>query len=362
MYPFFFLLFFFSSLFGENFLETPTYFTYSKDQLTELKRLDSPLAMGKDQLKRWDQTVQKYYLTRPDYFQETRLFTYLCMAQAEVAKLSFQVYGELKGSLDTISENVIELFIPDMELKLKKTDDLSQKLAEMVLPKIIARKKKEEARSHFTVAETQKEYYIVGLDIASWIPWVANPQEKYWPKQPPKIDDPQWKKEIEEIKQAQKPMTEKKRKAIYYWAGLSGPLDGDWRVIANDYLFSHDVSLSKIIQVRQALMVGLYDGCISSFNAKYSYLVDRPSKRYPLLETEIDVPGHPSYPSNHSYTSEVSAYILTYFFPQDKQHWADLSEEAGMSRIWAGIHYPIDHIEGREAGKRLGEKVIEELD
>jgi hypothetical protein len=362
MLRFLFTLFLFSPLFGSPFLERPTFFQYEKDQLEALKNLDSPLRMNRNQLRSWDALVEKHFVIEPNYVQEVRLFTYLYMAQAEAAKLSYQTHKDLQGSLSPLSREVVTLFIPELKVwEIQISDPLSEQLTAMILPKIIARKEKEEKRAHFEAPEKYREYYTVGLPIASWIPWFAKPQEKYWPKQPPKPNDPVWKEQIEEIKKEQKPMTAKKKEAIYFWAGLSGPQTGDWRVITNDYLFSRDIPFPKMLAVRQAIMVGLYDGSISSFHAKYNYLVDRPSRKDPTLKTEIDIPGHPSYPSNHSYSSSSSAYILTHFFPQDKKRWDDLCEEAGMSRIWAGIHYPMDHKEGKETGQRLGEAVIKEL-
>ncbi len=33
-------------------------------------------------------------------------------------------------------------------------------------------------------------------------------------------------------------------------------------------------------------------------------------------------------------------------------------EEAGISRLYSGIHWPIDHVEGNKMGKRIGRLVV----
>ena len=46
-------------------------------------------------------------------------------------------------------------------------------------------------------------------------------------------------------------------------------------------------------------------------------------------------------------------------FPQEAAHWQYLGEEAGLSRIYGGIHYPSDERAGNQMGKRLGALAIQ---
>jgi membrane-associated phospholipid phosphatase len=61
-------------------------------------------------------------------------------------------------------------------------------------------------------------------------------------------------------------------------------------------------------------------------------------------------PNHPSYPSAHSYISEAFTAVLSDAFPSERDYLMALLEEAGMSRIYAGIHYLFDV----EAGQQVG--------
>jgi hypothetical protein len=46
-------------------------------------------------------------------------------------------------------------------------------------------------------------------------------------------------------------------------------------------------------------------------------------------------------------------------YPQDSAHWRYLGEEAGLSRIYAGIHYPSDERAGNQMGKSLATLAIQ---
>ena len=67
------------------------------------------------------------------------------------------------------------------------------------------------------------------------------------------------------------------------------------------------------------------------------------------------MPNFPSYPSNHSTFSATRSEILAYLFPENADFIRAVGKEAGDSRIWAGIHYPMDN----EAGVNLGHSVAQ---
>lgn len=67
------------------------------------------------------------------------------------------------------------------------------------------------------------------------------------------------------------------------------------------------------------------------------------------------VPRHPTYPSGHSTVGGATAEILKRFFPDpsDQDELDKLADNAGLARMWAGIHYRADH----EFGIALGAAV-----
>jgi hypothetical protein len=51
--------------------------------------------------------------------------------------------------------------------------------------------------------------------------------------------------------------------------------------------------------------------------------------------------------------------MLTYLFPHHEAEAAAMAHEAGDSRIWAGIHYPVDLEAGMGLGRAVARKFIE---
>ncbi len=51
--------------------------------------------------------------------------------------------------------------------------------------------------------------------------------------------------------------------------------------------------------------------------------------------------------------------MLAYLFPEDADALKALAQQAGESRIWAGIHFPSDVRVGLALGQAVAQKVIE---
>ena len=73
----------------------------------------------------------------------------------------------------------------------------------------------------------------------------------------------------------------------------------------------------------------------------------------------IGLPNFPSYPSGHSTYSAAAAVILSRFFPQGAADFQAMAEEAGISRLYGGIHYRSDIVAGGAHGQRIGSWVLD---
>ena len=104
------------------------------------------------------------------------------------------------------------------------------------------------------------------------------------------------------------------------------------------------------------------DAVIGCWDAKYKYLVLRPwmvsPNDFPRVKLVIGRPNHPSYPSGHSCVSSASATVLKRFFPEKKATLDQQVAEAGVSRIYAGIHYSFDVEEGQKLGRSVARWAI----
>jgi hypothetical protein len=50
--------------------------------------------------------------------------------------------------------------------------------------------------------------------------------------------------------------------------------------------------------------------------------------------------------------------MLAYLFPAHAEFIRAVGKEAGDSRIWAGIHYPMDNVAGVNLGKSVAQVFI----
>jgi hypothetical protein len=182
-----------------------------------------------------------------------------------------------------------------------------------------------------------------------------------------------------------------------YWAGPLGTIQppGQWNRIARNVATAQGNSLAENARLFALLNLGMCDALISSFNTKYTFNFVRPVTAIRNAandgnpDTEADAtwtpllgtPGHPSYMSAHSSISSAAATILGNFFGDDSIAFTDTSEvaaggatitrsfdgfwdaarEAGMSRVYGGIHWQFDNQAGLKAGRSVGDFVSDRL-
>ena len=84
--------------------------------------------------------------------------------------------------------------------------------------------------------------------------------------------------------------------------------------------------------------------------------------RRPVPNPSPGTPRHPSYPSGHSAYGGAASEILSYFFPDYSEEFDRLADNCGMARLWAGIHYRSDHVEGERLGRCVARMIIEQLE
>ncbi|MGH2374189.1 MAG: phosphatase PAP2 family protein, partial [bacterium] len=103
------------------------------------------------------------------------------------------------------------------------------------------------------------------------------------------------------------------------------------------------------------------DAVIAVFDSKYTYWVKRPFMMDRSIRTVMPTPNHPSYPAGHSTLSAAAATILSHYFPEATDTWQALAREAGLSRVWGGIHFPMDNEQGLILGDRVAREAIRQL-
>src|SRR5262249_55237162 len=145
--------------------------------------------------------------------------------------------------------------------------------------------------------------------------------------------------------------------AISFWD--SGPPGYRWNEIATNLLVKNNITGPRSARVLSLLNVAIYDATIAAWDSKYVYNRPRPSQVNSFIAPTIPVPNSPSYPSEHAAAAGAAAAVLGYLFPRDADYFTAQAQEAGLSRLWAGIHFRSDIEAGLEIGRAVAQKVIE---
>ena len=78
--------------------------------------------------------------------------------------------------------------------------------------------------------------------------------------------------------------------------------------------------------------------------------VERPSSRYAEPKPLVAAPHDHTFPSGHAATSFAAATILAAARPRWGPLWFLLALAVGFSRVYVGVHYPLDIVGGAVLG------------
>jgi len=107
------------------------------------------------------------------------------------------------------------------------------------------------------------------------------------------------------------------------------------------------------------------DAVISEVRADYDALkavFDYPRPFLVNLDVEPAVEPRPvaSYPSGHAIRSIIFARLLAEVFPEHRQALMDLAEQIGYGRVIAGVHYPLDVLNGQKLANAYADVIVEQ--
>jgi undecaprenyl-diphosphatase len=87
---------------------------------------------------------------------------------------------------------------------------------------------------------------------------------------------------------------------------------------------------------------------------KSTTAIDRPPLRYVHPKALVGLPHGSSFPSGHTATSFACATVLSYFVPRAAPAFYLLALGIGFSRIYVGVHWPLDVQGGSVIGLAIG--------
>ena len=192
--------------------------------------------------------------------------------------------------------------------------------------------------------------------------WTMTPAEvvSLEPGPPPSTSSAEMKADLAAVKSATENLTREQLAIALKWndgAGTSTP-PGHWNAIAADYVRDASMSEVRAARVFALLNMAMHDVAVGCWDTKMRNFNPRPSQLDPSIKTMIGLPNFPAYPSGHSTFSAAAATTLGAIFPQAAATFDAMADEAGLSRLYGGIHYPSDISQGRDHGTRIGAWVL----
>ena len=194
----------------------------------------------------------------------------------------------------------------------------------------------------------------------SWRTWILARGDQYRPGPPPPFGSPAWMAELAGVQEAVARRTPEQEDAVRFWSGGPGTVTpaGLWIEIARDLIVRDALDAPYAARVLALMSVAMADGFICCWDAKYTYWTERPITADPSLDVLIPTPPFPSYTSGHSTISTAAATVLGYLFPADEAALLERADEAKRTRLWAGIHFPVDNEMGALGGGMIGRLVV----
>jgi membrane-associated phospholipid phosphatase len=129
--------------------------------------------------------------------------------------------------------------------------------------------------------------------------------------------------------------------------------------VATELIVSHHNSEREAARVLALANMAAFDVLNACFDAKFAYYLIRPSQVDPQIHLPIGLPNHPSYPSGHSCITASYAGVLADAFPDQTARLDAMVDEAGLSRMYGGLHYRFDCDVGHELGRKVAEWVLQ---
>ena len=225
-------------------------------------------------------------------------------------------------------------------------------------------------------------------------PFVLTSESQFRPAGPPAITSAAYAAALNQVESLgaknSTTRTADQTQIALFWADGGGTETppGHWNAIAEQVATSRHDSIVKDARVFAMLDTALADAAIACWNTKFTANLWRPITAIRLADTDnnpattadpswtplLATPPFPSYVSGHSTFSAAAATILSAVYGPNTHFNAtsdglpgvtrsfksfnDAANEAGMSRIYGGIHFSFDNRDGLALGRSIGDYVV----
>ncbi|PLT32013.1 phosphatase PAP2 family protein [Bacillus sp. V5-8f] len=196
----------------------------------------------------------------------------------------------------------------------------------------------------------------------SWKALEFKDGSSYKVKAPPANGSEETKKELKDLKHLTENRTQEDVEFIKHWQNTASP-NTLWLNTTEELIHKYGLMGPESARVHAVVSGATYTSLTAIYQAKYKYLRPRPTDLDPSIKLPegMMVPPHPSYPSGHTATAWTAAYILSYYFPNEKAHLEETAEKVALSREQMGIHFRSDNDAAKKLAQAVTKDIIESL-
>src|SRR5437667_3447333 len=195
-------------------------------------------------------------------------------------------------------------------------------------------------------------------NAGNWQTWVISSGRDY--RAPPPPGPAETHSELRSLVDLISQNDQQTRQQIAFWDAGAPPYR--WIDLINSRLLAGTATTAYPHRVYAYVALAMYDATIATWESKYFYDRRRPSEWDHNLPTALAVQTRPSYPSEHTVAAQAAATVLAHFLPAEAASFNAMAEQAGWSRVLAGVQFPSDHYAGKALGQRVAEQVIAQAD
>ena len=200
---------------------------------------------------------------------------------------------------------------------------------------------------------------VAGGNLQGVTPWFLTSAKQFRPADPPAFGGADFNAGLAEIRQISDTRTARQIEIATFWALNPGTptTSGFWLSVPTDsgWVAAQGMSERETTHMYALMSATIFDAQIGCWDEKLTSWLIRPWKADLgiTVVAAVGKPNHPSYPSGHSCLSSSGAAVLSGFFPEKTAQLNAMVEQAGLSRMYAGIHYRFDIVTGQALGRNV---------
>ena len=182
-------------------------------------------------------------------------------------------------------------------------------------------------------------------------PFFMTSADQVRPGPPPQYGSPEFLAALAEVRAIADSRTPEQIAIAQRWN--TGFTAATMNLVIDDLIRSHHRKEREATRILAYANAAAFDAQIACSDAKFTYWFIRPTQADPgiTLAPNVALPNHPSYPSAHSCITSALMTVAADAFPSERGRLEAIIAEAGLSRMYGGLHYRFDVEAGQDIGR-----------